>query len=123
MSDLGQQSISALGKDKAPLTQEQLWQQSEGLHAGGLARTVDTTGSDERLEGTQASRQSQIDSRPDEYSDRPALLSGNHPAEQKASLGDRIKGQAKIALGTMKSDSEMITEGEDLKAGDKDKLH
>lgn len=39
------------------------------------------------------------------------------------SLADKIKGQYKIALGGMKHDVNLAQEGEDLKNGDKDRLH
>lgn len=141
MSDIGQQTVDKIERNDAhPLTEQQLWAQAEGQHAGGVARTVGLNeGNDGRIAGTPASASAIAASQghprsahdettaPDSFSERPALFSGNAPShapdDHKASLADKIKGQVKIAIGSAKNDQSMIQDGEDLKAGDKDRLH
>ena len=139
MSKLGQQEVDKIEKDDShPLTEQQLWLQAEGQHAGGLSRSVGLNeDNDGRLAGTTASAHDIAASKglssssgahdsvtaPDTFSERPALFSGNAPSQNKASLADKIKGQVKIVVGSAKNDQDMITAGEDLKAGDKERLH
>ena len=98
-----------------PLTvsPREVWLRAEGLHEGGLSRTVKTDiTNDGRIEGTKAV--------PNAATTAP---DGDKSAKAHVSLGDKIKGQYKIALGGMKHSPQLAQEGEDLKHGDKDRLH
>lgn len=70
---------------------------------------IDTDDSDGRLEGMTASQ--------------TAIKKSQREDEGHASLGDKLTGNIKLAVGTITGNEEMKEEGIDLKNGDKDRLH
>lgn len=90
----------------------EVWARSEGLHNNGVSRTIpiDYT-NDGRIEGTTA------------VPSKATTPGDEEKVKPHVSIGDKIKGQFKVALGGMKHDVNLAQEGEDLKNGDKDRLH
>lgn len=96
-----------------PITQDEIMSRATGLHEGAFSRNVATDiTNDGRIENTPAVP-NKMTSPPDGYDQ----------GKPRVSIVDKIKGQYKIALGGMKHDVNLAQEGEDLKNGDKDRLH
>ncbi|ORY77730.1 hypothetical protein BCR37DRAFT_394821 [Protomyces lactucae-debilis] len=117
-----------MSNEQTPLQMEdEILARSEGLHPGGLSRSTPTNSANNgKLEGNIAGAPASVGSHPQH---NPAVLSHTQQARSitsdkpHVSLGDKIKGQAKVIAGAMKHDVNLAQEGEDLKAGDKDRLH
>lgn len=95
------------------MTQAEVMSAATGLRPGAFSHNVHTDiTNDGRIENTPAV--------PNKATTPP---DGLDQKRSHVSLTDKIKGQYKIALGGMKHDVNLAQEGEDLKAGDKDRLH
>lgn len=113
MSSAEEQLARNSDPDKHQMTQAQIMSAATGLRPGAFSHNVQTdTSNDGRIENTPAV--------PNKATTPP---DGSKQGKPHVSLTDKIKGQYKIALGGMKHDVHLAQEGEDLKNGDKDRLH